>query len=354
LPAEVEIAVAALRPHALFTRFVAALPTGSTVQSAIDETHPAVVEIPDLGPLRVYLWTITRDQSATGRPPDEFKIQITLPGQSGPGQLDLELPHMTVLLGFSPDFGVFVAWEARLHQEFGASPNIQVKEGLLEEARDSGWAVASPRRVKEGREVRVAFSPTNFGHFLSIAKEADTLGLTEEARVAYFLFRTPGAGLPEPPDAPDEIEDYTDQLRERLAVTRLRRDSGFTPRVKEAYGFSCAICGIQMEVVESAHIIEVREAGSTDDLWNGIALCAVHHKLFDAHLLVVRPTLEIAVNNDAVLHLHDRGRAEGIDRFVTPYDQEQLTPPKFFAIDAALRNSMQEALRRRLARVGLT
>jgi putative restriction endonuclease len=343
--------VPSLQPHALFTRFEAALPNGSTIQSPVDETHPALVTVPGIGQLRAYLWTITH---STGRSmSDEFKIQITLPGQSGSGQLDFTPPHMTLLLGYSPDFGVFTAWEANLHRQFGASPNVQVKEGLLAEARDSGWAVASPRRVREGREVRVAFSPANFGHFLSVNKEADEQELSEEAREAFFLFRTPGASLDEPPEDEEDLEDYTQQQRERLAATRLSRDSSFSPKVKDAYGHSCAICGIQMEVVESAHIIEVREEGSTDDVWNGVALCAVHHKLFDAHILVIRPNLGIAVNHEVVGHLESRGRSEGISHFVTPYDGEQITAPAFFATSAAQKAAMEGALQRRFQRTGL-
>jgi putative restriction endonuclease len=338
-------------PHlpALFTRLRAALPHGFSFQSNDDETHPALITVPKIGQVRVYLWTTTR---STGREmSDEFKIQLTL-GKSR--NLNLSPPHMTLLLGFSPEFGTFVAWEASLHEKFGSSPNVQVKEGLLVEARDSGWAVAPPRKVKAGREVRVAFSASNFGHYLTVTKEANKLDLAEEKREAHYLYRTPGTDLPNPSLDEEDTEDYAVRQRTRLTTTRLSRNSTFSTNVKQAYKSACAICGIQMEVVESAHIIEVCEEGSTDKVWNGIALCAVHHQLFDAHVLAIRPTFEIVVNTYAVDHLRKLGRGEGIDFFVTPYDGKELTKPKFPGKNpATLYEAMKRALEQRFLRTGL-
>lgn len=107
----------ALSTAVLYTKLQAALPSGTATHSQPNETRPALVDVPGVGLVRAYLWTVTRDLSAPGaRPPDEFKIQLILPDQArgARGTLDLSAP-LTVLLGYSPDFGVFVAWEARLH-----------------------------------------------------------------------------------------------------------------------------------------------------------------------------------------------------------------------------------------------
>ncbi len=345
----------ALSPQALFARLRAALPAGSHIHTPVDETHPLIADVSGVGSVRAYMWTITRDQSAEGRPPDEFKIQLILPGQGrgNRGSLDLAPPHQTVLLGYSPDFGVFVGWDARYYADFGYSRNVQVREGLLAEGRDSGWAVAPPRRVSGGQEVRVAFSPSNLRTFLLAARAADAGNLAGHAREALFIFRTPSARLPDVPANADALEQYVARQRQRLAATRLSRDSAFSPAVKEEYGHSCAICGNQLEVVESAHIIEVREEGSTDAIWNGIALCASHHKLFDAHVLVIRPTLEIVVNDTTVQHLRDRGRARGIEQMVLAFRGRRITAPSFFATNTIMKASMEEALRTRQERTGI-
>jgi putative restriction endonuclease len=346
----------ALQPHVLYARLQAALPAGSTIQSAADETHPMLVDVPGFGPVRAYLWTITRDQSAEGaRPPDEFKMQLTHPSwiRGQRHSLDLSAPYLTVLLGYSPDFGVFGGWDARFYTDFGDSPNLQVKEGLLIDGRDSGWAVAPPRHVTAGDEVRVAFSPGNLGHYLNVTKQANAQNREGHAREAFFLFNTPNAALAAPPATPEAQREYVERQRERIAANRLSRDTQFSPRVREQYGYSCAICGIQMEAIESAHIIPVAQEGSSDDVSNGIALCATHHKLFDSYVLVVRPTLEIVVNNAAVQYLRDRGRDQGIDYFVLRHGGQQLRPPDFFTTDQTRRDAMVNALTERAQRAGL-
>ena len=65
------------------------------------------------------------------------------------------------------------------------------------------------------------------------------------------------------------------------------RKRGFRQAVIEAYNFKCAVCGIKIYSpdtlsweVEAAHIVPRRVMGK-DDLWNGMALCHLHHWAFD-------------------------------------------------------------------------
>ena len=137
---------------------------------------------------------MTNIESRTGaRQPDEFKIQLILPGQhnGGRGSLDLTGAYTTALLGYSPDYGVFVAWEASLHATFGYSSTVQVREALLQYANGFGWAVGSPRRVGRGIEVSVAFTPGNLLHYLKLERESQLRVLSGVEREAFLLSRTP-------------------------------------------------------------------------------------------------------------------------------------------------------------------
>lgn len=65
------------------------------------------------------------------------------------------------------------------------------------------------------------------------------------------------------------------------------RKRSFRFAVAEAYNYRCAICGFQlcspdktMWEVEAAHIVPHFKAGK-DDIWNGLALCRMHHWAFD-------------------------------------------------------------------------
>lgn len=76
---------------------------------------------------RIYLWTCTPDRSAEGRPQGEYKIQLILPGQQSRERGDFDFNGAyVVLLGYCPDAGVFVAWDASLHRNFSNSKNVQV------------------------------------------------------------------------------------------------------------------------------------------------------------------------------------------------------------------------------------
>jgi putative restriction endonuclease len=65
-----------------------------------------------------------------------------------------------------------------------------------------------------------------------------------------------------------------------------KRDSRFRDYVLQAYSYSCAVCGFDGRLgaasvgVEAAHIRWV-QFGGPNRVSNGIALCALHHKIFD-------------------------------------------------------------------------
>jgi putative restriction endonuclease len=69
--------------------------------------------------------------------------------------------------------------------------------------------------------------------------------------------------------------------------------------------------------IEAAHVRWFK-LGGPDDLDNGLALCSLHHKLFDRGILGLTPNLTVAVSERfsartpqgrAVYELHDRALA---------------------------------------------
>jgi hypothetical protein len=88
----------------------------------------------------------------------------------------------------------------------------------------------------------------------------------------------------------DDGDDVTKE-RARVATTRLARSAAFRPRVVDAYGEACVLCGISLGLMlEAAHLFPVNLPGSKDVVDNGIPLCLHHHALFDSHLLHISPT----------------------------------------------------------------
>lgn len=78
------------------------------------------------------------------------------------------------------------------------------------------------------------------------------------------------------------------------------RDPAFRERVLTAYSFRCAICGFNVRLgstlvaVEAAHI-KWHQAGGPDREENGVALCSMHHKLFDRGVFTLTPSMELIV-----------------------------------------------------------
>jgi putative restriction endonuclease len=97
-------------------------------------------------------------------------------------------------------------------------------------------------------------------------------------------------------------------------VRRKRRDPGFRDRVLRAYEHRCCVCGFDLRIghstvgVEAAHIKWHNYQGP-DIEPNGLALCSLHHKVFDMGGFTIEPAerrvvcSEQAIMGDQARHL---------------------------------------------------
>jgi putative restriction endonuclease len=84
---------------------------------------------------------------------------------------------------------------------------------------------------------------------------------------------------------------------------KAERDPAFRDRVLQAYQYQCAICGFDLRVgphgapigLEAAHI-KWKQAEGPDEVSNGVALCALHHKMFDKGALHITTNLQLLVS----------------------------------------------------------
>lgn len=79
------------------------------------------------------------------------------------------------------------------------------------------------------------------------------------------------------------------------------RDQRFSDRVTSAYQRLCAMCGLDLDLIQGAHIYPASAPSSPDEPWNGLSLCANHHLAFDRHLAWVEPTSRTIVYHPRVL-----------------------------------------------------
>ncbi len=108
-------------------------------------------------------------------------------------------------------------------------------------------------------------------------------------------------------------EHFPDTMHEEILVEtglsfahsiKKHRDPNFRARILRAYEHSCAVCGFNVRLgrnlvaIEAAHI-KWHQVGGPDCEENGIALCSLHHKMFDRGVFTISPDNCLLVSEEA-------------------------------------------------------
>jgi putative restriction endonuclease len=111
-----------------------------------------------------------------------------------------------------------------------------------------------------------------------------------------------------------------------MGIPPSRRDPKFREAVLRAYERRCAVCAFDARLgdslvgLEAAHI-QWHQAGGPATVNNGLALCSLHHKLFDRGAFTLTPDRRVLVSED----LHGSASTE---QWVTRYHGTKLTVPR--------------------------
>ena len=238
--------------------------------------------------VRVYIWNLTH--GGRNRPEDEWRIQAT-----GVQRFLQEAGWKTVILGWRGDLGVFAGFDVDRHrQKLGVSPSLQLREAALKEAAVDGLAAWN----KGNGELAIAFRPDLLAAYLDSLESLHACGRLP----SDFEMLTRVAQDPEGV-ADDEVAAQIGDERRRFAVLstkRALRDGSFRHRVLTAYGQRCAMCGIQLKLLDGAHILPAKHPDGTDQTHNGIALCALHHRSYDNALVTFDAGFETHLNDEMI------------------------------------------------------
>ncbi|GAA0343232.1 HNH endonuclease [Bacillus carboniphilus] len=104
-----------------------------------------------------------------------------------------------------------------------------------------------------------------------------------------------------------------------------QRDPRFREKILRAYEYSCAICGFNVRLgnhlvgIEAAHI-KWHQAGGPDTEENGIALCSMHHKLFDRGVFTL-------AENRTFLVAESANGTNGFDEWLMRYHGQSIRSP---------------------------
>ena len=111
----------------------------------------------------------------------------------------------------------------------------------------------------------------------------------DETKVFLLSFgeQVPEADLEESDDTPFQLTNPKTQSK-RLATAR-EGQQRFKFNVLNHYGPHCPFCDIDLlALLDAAHLCAKRDNG-TDNPRNGLILCSLHHRAFDAALVAIHP-----------------------------------------------------------------
>jgi len=277
----------------------------------------------------IYIWNCTHG-GGSARSKDEYRVQLTgvVPVFAQEGT--------TLLLGWHSGYGVFVGFDMSKHKgQSSHSPSIQVKEETLISAHSHAFAI----HYRQNGEIAVAFRP----EFL-VDYALNAVSLHSTGKVAEDL------SLLNHLDTLTDSQIVTVEDRDRRVVlsqmARKYRATDFRRRVLGAYSHRCAACGIQLELIDAAHIIPVAAPTSTDETKNGVAFCKLHHAAFDRNLLSFDVQYKIEISENEVSRLASANLAGGLDVFkkhlrtaiILPNDRRDYPPPQYIDEARKVRN----------------
>lgn len=259
--------------------------------------------------VRAYIWNCTH--GGKNRSDDEYRIQLTgvVP--------EHEQGELTLLLGWHEGFGVFVGFDITKHvgQDSG-SPSIQVKEGALLNAHKRAFAAYD----RANGEIAIAFRPE---FIVDYALNADRLHEQKGSVRDFIKLLNQVDTLSDS----DISEVRNEERREVIAIIKRKyREADFRFRVLAAYSSRCAMCGVQLDLVEAAHILPVAADGSTDETSNGVALCSLHHDAFDKCLISFDERYKVEVSASALAGLGVRKLIDGKKAFTSTLKPAILLP----------------------------
>lgn len=274
-------------------------------------------------PIWIYIWTLTHG-GGSQRPTDEYRIQLTSVSPPLPENPD----GPTLLLGYEPNTKCFAGFDLRKHRMFSdRSPSIQININTLREAVRDGFAFAR----KGNDEIAIGFRPDNI---LAYSLNCESLHESgADAKVSEILSRVGRFEMV----AEEEISTLTTERRRVVSkVARLARDSDFRRKVTVAYDRKCCVTGLQLRLIDAAHILPVGAVGSNDNVQNGLCLSPTFHRAYDRGLIYLNDDHRMLINTQMRENLIRLGLGGGLSEFEShlgrviflPADRSQWPDPE--------------------------
>ncbi|MFD9905752.1 phosphorothioated DNA-binding restriction endonuclease [Streptomyces sp. NPDC059063] len=196
------------------------------------------------------------------------------------------------------DFGPAVTSRTRA-RERAAMPFVHLERGLWDLRDRDGRPIGSDA-PERGSALRAA------GAHGRLHREVETLladpgTLAAAARLLLEQHFTPALEDPICAAVGLDLAGIDETAYGAAERKRRKRRAGFAEEVLHAYAYACAFCGFDGALgrhpvgLEAAHVRWHSQDGP-DEVHNGLALCSLHHALFDLGALGLLPDLRIQVS----------------------------------------------------------
>jgi putative restriction endonuclease len=128
----------------------------------------------------------------------------------------------------------------------------------------------------------------------------------------------------------DEIKSAIGLKQQFQLVRKATRDPKFREEVLKAYEYSCAVCGFNLRIknaiagIEAAHV-KWHAMNGPDTISNGLALCTMHHKLFDLGAMGINVNMQLTVSPQT--------NGAGKELWLNPFEGKPIrSPQKSYAL----------------------
>ena len=238
--------------------------------------------------------------------PDEFRIQC-------PGDLPDRLAaqraagDLICILGYNADTDTFSAWDperfvqrSRVTQRF----SLYTRLSNHQRARTDGFSVYRDASHQNVLSFRSEFMDLYVGN-TEVMHQATDRALQN----LVSAHRDTRSGV--------ASRKLVAVAKRRIEIThhQYARSPQFREAVREAYQNRCAMCGVQLELIEAAHLVPHNHPKGLDTVSNGIALCALHHRSLDTGLIYLDADYNILINSVRRKYLVRMQRIAGFQQF---------------------------------------
>ena len=325
----------------LLDRIIAAVRASGWDAVILSDEHPFRLVILRSGQriqLLCYIWNLTH--GGYPRDPNELRIQIT-----GVSRFRVEDGVKTLVLGWNEDDEMFAAFDVTRHliSMHGRSPSFQIRRETLTAAEARGFFP----QIRGNEEIAIAFRPDFFATY---AEQMESLHQTAKHAADVKNLETIAGS-----EKKVEIKDVPPGPRKTVLeqIQRKVRDARFRGNVLAAYENRCSVSGMQLDLLEAAHIIPVEHKRGTDEVRNGLSLTVLHHRAFDHGLIGIKSDYSIIVNDREMARLRRIGwdggekafRATLRDQILLPPRREHYPEPDYLVFGQRLRGWRERALR---------